>query len=666
MDGEFIYENMKLRITELEKEVERLKILDAEFLCKSEQQFAIIFHSSPAAIALTRIADNRIVEINRAWEEKTGISREEAVGRTTFELGIWVNPEIRALFIHELNQKGKLREVEAVIKTRSGNLSHMVMSGQYITFNGEECLLTMAQDITAAKRMEEELTAASRYNRNLIEISLDPLVTINVHGKIMDVNKATEQITGVSREDLIGSDFSNYFTEPEKARRGYKQAFSKGTVKDYPLSIRHRAGHVTDVLYNASVYKNEAGEVLGIFAAARDITELKKSEVERDRLQAELFQSQKMESLGTLVAGVAHEINNPINIIMNNAPLLQRIWKDVQPVMERHAKSNPKNKYGGLTYDFIRDNLGQLLSDVEISANRVAAIASGLKDFSRKTISSEKENVSINVAVENAVRLAASSLNKSGITLEIEMDPDLPAVKANLQNLEQIVLNLVVNAIQAIHHDHGEIRITTNYNNDDELVFLSIEDNGKGIDPSIADRIFDPFFTEKQKNGGTGLGLSITHNLVAANNGKISFRARKGEGTIFNVFFPAGLRFKTTRILIADDDKAIVKVIERVLKHEKRYIIDRAYNGNEALIKTGIFEPDLLLLDIFMPEMDGVEVIRAIKNQPELDKMKIIVISGYTNHKKITRALEMGVYKFLPKPINAKELLEAVEEAVKE
>jgi CheY-like chemotaxis protein len=237
---------------------------------------------------------------------------------------------------------------------------------------------------------------------------------------------------------------------------------------------------------------------------------------------------------------------------------------------------------------------------------------------------------------------------------------------ANLQNLEQIVLNLVVNAIQAIHHDHGEIKITTNYNHNDEMVILSVEDNGKGIDPSIAERVFDPFFTEKQKNGGTGLGLSITHNLVTANNGKILFKSRKGDGTRFDVYFLAGLRAKTRRILIADDDTAIVKVIERVLKLEKRYIIEKAYNGNEALIKTGIFEPDLLLLDMFMPEMDGVEVIRAIKNQPELDKMKIIVISGYTNHKKITRAMEMGAYKFLPKPLNAKELLEAVEEAVKE
>ncbi len=133
-------------------------------------------------------------------------------------------------------------------------------------------------DISEGKRLEEELRATSFYARNLIEASLDPLVTIGPDGKITDVNKATEQVTGVSRERLIGSDFADYFTEPDKAREGYQRVFSQGTVKDYPLTIRHVSGRTTDVLYNASVYKNEAGEVQGVFAAARDITERKRME----------------------------------------------------------------------------------------------------------------------------------------------------------------------------------------------------------------------------------------------------------------------------------------------------------------------------------------------------------------------------------------------------
>ena len=133
-------------------------------------------------------------------------------------------------------------------------------------------------DITERKKAEEAIRLSNLYNRSLIEASLDPLVTIGPDGKITDVNGATEQVTGYSRNDLIGTDFSDYFTEPEKARTGYQQVFTDGEVRDYPLEIQHKDGHITPVLYNASVYRDENGKVIGVFAAARDITERKKAE----------------------------------------------------------------------------------------------------------------------------------------------------------------------------------------------------------------------------------------------------------------------------------------------------------------------------------------------------------------------------------------------------
>ena len=137
--------------------------------------------------------------------------------------------------------------------------------------------------LDALSQNEQELRAASLYTRSLIEASLDPLVTISPEGKITDVNAATEKATGMSRSELIGTDFSSYFTEPDKAREGYQQVFLKGAVTDYPLALRHRDGHITDVLYNASVYRKGSGDVLGVFAAARDITERKKAELEREQ-----------------------------------------------------------------------------------------------------------------------------------------------------------------------------------------------------------------------------------------------------------------------------------------------------------------------------------------------------------------------------------------------
>jgi len=136
----------------------------------------------------------------------------------------------------------------------------------------------ITQDITERKRAEEALRLSNLYNRSLIEVSLDPLVTIGSDGKITDVNNSTEIVTGYSRDELIGTYFSDYFTEPEKAKEGYQHVFLEGVVRDYPLEIRHRDGHVTSVLYNASVFKNEKGKVIGVFAAARDITATRKAE----------------------------------------------------------------------------------------------------------------------------------------------------------------------------------------------------------------------------------------------------------------------------------------------------------------------------------------------------------------------------------------------------
>jgi len=156
---------------------------------------------------------------------------------------------------------------------------------------------SLNQMLDVLARNEEQLRAVSLYTRSLIEASLDPLVTISAEGKITDVNRATEEVTGRSRSELAGTDFSDYFTEPGKAREGYRQVFQKGAVTDYPLALRHRDGHITDVLYNASVYRDKAGEVLGMFAAARDVTERKKAEEEIRRLNAVLEQGGNIDTL---------------------------------------------------------------------------------------------------------------------------------------------------------------------------------------------------------------------------------------------------------------------------------------------------------------------------------------------------------------------------------
>jgi len=201
---------------------------------------------------------------------------------------------------------------------------------------------TIARDITDRKLMEEQLRAASSYTRNLIEVSLDPLVTISLEGKITDVNTATELVTGVSREQLIGNDFSDYFTEPEKAREGYQQVFDKGFVRDYPLAIRHVSGSITEVLYNASVYKDAAGNVAGVFAAARDITERKRAEDALLRAHDELeFKveertselSSSLKEKEILLKEVHHRVKNNLQIVSSILQLQSTYMKDKQAIV---------------------------------------------------------------------------------------------------------------------------------------------------------------------------------------------------------------------------------------------------------------------------------------------------------------------------------------------
>ncbi len=234
------------------------------------QRFNDVLEMLPAYLVLLT-PDYHVPFANRVFRERFGESR----GRCCFE------------YLFGRSEPCEICETYRVLKNNAPH--HWEWTGPdsriydiydfpFTDTDGSPLIMEMGIDITERKKAEEALRAASLYTRSLIEASLDPLVTISRDGKIMDVNSATELATGVPREQLIGTDFSDYFTEPEKAREGYRGVFSKGYVRDYPLAIRHASGRITDVLYNATLYKNEAGEVQGIFATARDITELKKTQ----------------------------------------------------------------------------------------------------------------------------------------------------------------------------------------------------------------------------------------------------------------------------------------------------------------------------------------------------------------------------------------------------
>ena len=277
--------------------------------------------------------------------------------------------------------------------------------------------------------------------------------------------------------------------------------------------------------------------------------------------QQQLQQAQKMETLGTLVAGVAHEINNPINLIMYNLPLIQKIWSDFLPVLMDRKENFPDQKFGGFTYEFLEDNLPQLVADMDMAANRVAKIVSDLKNFSKQTNVAEKSVLKVNTAIKNALRLAQTTLRKAKVKIELDLARDLPLMRGNLQSLEQIILNILINAIQAIDHENGRIRIRSGFQQRDGRIIVEICDNGRGISAAVADKLFLPFVTDKQEQGGTGLGLSVTYGLVQAHGGDISFETRRGKGTTFTISMPTLVKTEAVKILIVDDDPTIREML---------------------------------------------------------------------------------------------------------
>jgi PAS domain S-box-containing protein len=377
------------------------------------------------------------------------------------------------------------------------------------------------------KRTEDALRDTNNFLKNILDSSSSiSIISTGLEGNILFWNKGAENIFGYTAEEMVGREKISVLYSDDEAKRVINEINAsilrnkKGAscrISELTKDRRKLWIHLT-----LTPSFDEKGQVIGILGIGEDITEQVEAEETLRKSQEQLYQAQKMEALGTLVAGAAHEINNPINLIIYNIPLFQKVWNDFVPILKEHAGKEPNRKYGGMPFDFLEANLDQLLSDMDMAANRVAKIVTDLKDFARQSNVADKRAIQINDAVENAMRLAQVTVRKSGVHLELDLAQNLPLIEGNLQSIEQIILNITINAIQAIDHDQGKIKIATKFQDKDEQVCISISDNGRGIAPSISSKIFDPFVTDKQAEGGTGLGLSVTYSLVKAHDGEIS------------------------------------------------------------------------------------------------------------------------------------------------
>jgi len=327
---------------------------------------------------------------------------------------------------------------------------------------------------------------------------------------------------GYSREEVVGRWFGDFLAEEDAAlyRERFPSFLAAGHVKGVEFSLRKRDGTVAVVSLDGRVARHPDGSFRQTHCVLRDVTEEKRMEGERQWFEAAARQQQKLESIGTLASGVAHEINNPLNVILNYGQLLL------------DKASDP---------DRVKDFAGNIVKEGE----RVAHIVRNLLSFARQ----EKETHSparIADIVEKTLSLTRAVLRKDQITVLCDIPEDLPAVKCRSQQIQQVLMNLLTNARDALNERYpkaGEdktIRILASAFEKDGIRWmrLTVEDHGVGIPPAAASKVFDPFFTTKDRDKGTGLGLSITYGIVREHHGEISFETEPGKGTKFHVDLP--------------------------------------------------------------------------------------------------------------------------------
>ncbi len=269
-----------------------------------------------------------------------------------------------------------------------------------------------------------------------------------------------------------------------------------------------------------------------------EVRERRRAEEQMRQKHQQLIQADRLASLGILVAGVAHEINNPNQAIMMGGQLLRKAWPDMRRILDAYYRETGDFLLGGLSYSELGDSLAEHFNGIVRSAERIEMIVQGLKHFARQEPAEMTQTVNLNVVVRSALILLSNMLKKATDHLSVELSPRIPGFRGNSQRIEQVVINLVQNACQALPDRSRGIFISTRFDSASAKVFLEVRDEGVGIDAEDLPRIMDPFYTSKRNAGGTGLGLSVSSSIVKEHGGELEYRSAPGEGTTARVSFP--------------------------------------------------------------------------------------------------------------------------------
>ncbi len=527
--------------------------------------------------------------------------------------------------------------------------------------------------------MENLKTKESQYARSLIEASLDPLFTISPEGKITDINNASINITELTREKLIGTDFFEYFTEPDKAREIYKEVFSQGFVADFPLTIRD--GKLTDVLFNGSVYKDEHGMVIGVVVVARDITDHK-------RIESELLIAKELAELAKKIAEEAQGKAEEATQIAENAVISKQQFLSNMS----HEIRTPMNSIIGFTKVMLKTELTEkqreYVTAIKMSGDVLTVLIDDILDLAKVDAGKmqfERKPFRVISSIFAITQLFEPKIQEKNLSLVKNYDDHIPLIlMGDPVRLHQILINLVSNSVKFTLN--GSITISVDLLHEDEnevIIEFRIADTGIGIAPDKIEHIFENFQQATNDTsrlyGGTGLGLAIAKQLTEQQGGTITIKSILDKGTTCSVIMP----FKKSKkelepeieIIEIDPGMSDIKVLVvedidlnqllmKTLLDDFGFESDFAGNGKVAIEKLQDNTYDIILMDLQMPEMNGFEAAQYIRYQMD-SKIPIIALTADVTTADLRKCTAAGMNAYISKPVDEKLLYAKIVDLLK-
>jgi len=543
--------------------------------------------------------------------------------------------------------------------------------------------LIIANKELVYQNLEKEKRAAELTKANLarilIEASHDPLFTINPNGKITDLNNASAKITGMSRENLIDTDFFEHFTEPYKARKIYKEVFANGFVKDYPLTIRDHKN--TEVLFNGSVFKDEADHVVGVVLVARDITEQKR--VENELIEAKVF--------AELATEIAEETQKRAEFAKHTA---ENAVKSKQQFLSNmsHEIRTPMNAIIGFTKVVLKTELTtkqrEYLTAIKTSGDALIVLINDILDLAK--VDANKmifEEIPFKMAssINAMLHLFESKIQEKNLKLIVEYDKKIPVVLVgDSVRLHQIILNLVSNAVKFTSTGKITVKVKMVTEDTEKVgIKFSISDTGIGVSKDKIKNIFDNFQQATSDTsrlyGGTGLGLSIVKQLVEKQGGKIEVDSELDVGSLFSfqLVFRKTKEQETNRHLSKEQEEEIVgikvlvvedmelnQLLMKTLMDDFKFECDIVSNGKLAVQCLSEKSYDIILMDLQMPEMNGFEATKHIRNILKRT-VPIMALTADITTVDLEKCKAVGMNDYIAKPIDEKLLYAKIIDLVK-